>query len=180
MSTIKDIVEDFADKLHALIESQAVARARTAVMEAFGVAPKRGPGRPPKALAVVAPAKAEKTRKRRKKAPLQLCPVPGCKNPAAPVFGMVCAKHKDLPKRLIKKYREARKAKKAKKAKKAGVKAIGKIAKKAAKKRAKRVTKKATKMIAKNAAKVSTKKSPKAPVKTAPDSGAVTTPSEAA
>jgi hypothetical protein len=40
--------------------------------------------------------------------------VPGCTNRAAPVFGMVCAKHKDLPKTTIKKYREQRRAKKAK------------------------------------------------------------------
>ena len=46
---------------------------------------------------------------------IQLCPVPGCSNRAAPVFGMVCAKHKDLPKAAIKKYREARRAKKLKK-----------------------------------------------------------------
>ena len=38
--------------------------------------------------------------------------MPGCKNPAAPVFGMVCAKHKDVAKTKIKKYREARKANK--------------------------------------------------------------------
>jgi hypothetical protein len=31
------------------------------------------------------------------------------------VFGMVCAKHRDLPKAAIKKYREARRAKKLKK-----------------------------------------------------------------
>jgi hypothetical protein len=30
------------------------------------------------------------------------------------VFGMVCAKHKDLPKTTIRKYREQRRAKKAK------------------------------------------------------------------
>ena len=51
-------------------------------------------------------------KKPRRKGPKQLCPVPGCKNPAAPVFGMVCAKHKDIPKAQIKKYREARRAKK--------------------------------------------------------------------
>jgi hypothetical protein len=38
--------------------------------------------------------------------------VPGCKNAAAPVFGMVCAKHKDVAKSKIRKYREARRAKK--------------------------------------------------------------------
>ena len=46
----------------------------------------------------------------RRKGPIQLCPVPGCKNPAAPVFGMVCANHKSLPKATIKKFREARRA----------------------------------------------------------------------
>jgi hypothetical protein len=53
-------------------------------------------------------------RKARRKGPKQLCPVPGCKNPAAPVFGMVCSKHKDLPKTKINAYREARRAKKLK------------------------------------------------------------------
>jgi hypothetical protein len=37
--------------------------------------------------------------------------VPGCKNPAAPVFGMVCAKHRNVAKAKIRKYREARRAK---------------------------------------------------------------------
>lgn len=79
-------------------------RARAAVESALGGGVRRG--RPPKALAMTV------AKKPRKKGPLQLCPVPGCKNPAAPVFGMVCAKHKDVAKSKIKKYREARKAKK--------------------------------------------------------------------
>ncbi len=87
-----------------------MARARAAVLSAFGVQPKRGPGRPPKGMTALAPI----ARKARRKGPLQLCPVPGCRNPAAPVFGMVCAKHKDVAKSKIKKYREARKAKKLK------------------------------------------------------------------
>lgn len=58
----------------------------------------------------------------RKTAP-QLCPVPGCTNPAAPRYGMVCTAHKDLPKGEIKKYREARKAEK--KAAKRGVAPMG-------------------------------------------------------
>jgi hypothetical protein len=115
---IKTVVNDFANRLSTLIESQAMERARTAVLSAFGSPPRRGPGRPPKAatapvaIAKAATAPAAIAKKARKKPPLQLCPVPGCKNPAAPVFGMVCAKHKDLPKSLIKTYREARKAKK--------------------------------------------------------------------
>lgn len=105
---IKTVVSDFASRLSALIESEAMDRARTAVLSAFGGAPRRGPGRPPKSGTALGPI----AKKARKKPPRQFCPVPGCKNTAAPVFGMVCAKHKDLPKSLIKKYREARKAKK--------------------------------------------------------------------
>jgi hypothetical protein len=40
----------------------------------------------------------------------QLCPVPGCKNPAAPIFGMVCKDHKNVAKSKIKKYWEQRRA----------------------------------------------------------------------
>ena len=103
MTTVRTLIEDFTDQLTAALESQVVARARQAVESAFGV---RRPGRPPK----VSPLAVGK--KPRKKAPVQLCPVPGCKNPGAPVFGMVCAKHKDMPKAKIKKFREARRAKK--------------------------------------------------------------------
>lgn len=42
--------------------------------------------------------------------PRQLCPVPGCEKTAAPLYGMVCVEHKNLPKAEIKKYREERKA----------------------------------------------------------------------
>jgi hypothetical protein len=107
---IKAAVNEFTQRLHAIIEGQAMERARTAVLNAFGGAPKRGPGRPPKNVldATAAAIKA------RKKPPRQLCPVPGCKNTAAPFFGMVCSKHKDVAKSKIKKYREARKAKKLK------------------------------------------------------------------
>jgi hypothetical protein len=105
---IKAAVAEFTERLHALIEGHAVERARAAVLQAFGVHPARKPGRPAKAAMAIAPV----AKKARKKLPRQLCPVPGCKNPAAPVFGMVCAKHKDVAKAKIKKYREARKAKK--------------------------------------------------------------------
>jgi hypothetical protein len=109
---IKAAVEEFTQRLHAIIEGHAMERARDAVMGALGVSPKRGPGRPPKAKKVALTAITSTPMKHRKKGPLQLCPVPGCKNPAAPVFGMVCAKHKDVAKSKIKKYRDARKAKK--------------------------------------------------------------------
>jgi hypothetical protein len=108
--TVKTVVAEFVDRIASLIESQSLARTRAVVLSAFGGPPRRGPGRPPKLE--IPKATAPIARKKRKKAPLQLCPVPGCKNPAAPIFGMVCAKHKNLPKAKIKKYREARRAKK--------------------------------------------------------------------
>ena len=110
-SEIQDVVQDFVEKLSSLIEEDAVARAREVVMGALGGRAAaglrlRGPGRPP----VLGP----NGRRKRRKGPIQLCPVPGCQNRAAPVFGMVCAKHKDLPKAEIKKYREQRRAAKVK------------------------------------------------------------------
>jgi hypothetical protein len=101
---IGSLVEEFTSRLSEVVERQVIERARAAVESALGG---RKPGRPPKlvTLAVVG-------RKVRRKGPVQLCPVPGCKNPAAPVFGMVCADHKGVPRAKIKKYREARKAKK--------------------------------------------------------------------
>lgn len=116
MSTIQSIVDDFANQLSELIEEQVVSRARDAVAQALGGARgKRGPGRPPKlvSLALAAGSIAlPGRRKPRKKAPPQLCPVPGCKNRAAPIFGMVCSTHKDVSRTKIKQYREARRAKK--------------------------------------------------------------------
>lgn len=92
--TIIQIVDSFTEALTSLIEESATERARSAVEAAFGMPTKRGPGRPPG--------------KARKKPPRQLCPVPGCKNTAAPIFGMVCKGHKGVAKSLIKKYRKAR------------------------------------------------------------------------
>ena len=114
MSNIRSIVADFAKQLNGIIEQQVVSRARDAVAAALGGARgKRGPGRPPKLVSLaLASAPLAVGKKRRKKAPPQLCPVPGCKNRAAPIFGMVCSTHKDVPKAKIKKYREARRAKK--------------------------------------------------------------------
>jgi hypothetical protein len=121
-SEIRDVVEQFVSRMSSMIEQDALARAREAILSAFGGdAPvglslrggrgrgralllARGPGRPP----------GSKSRKQRRKGPIQLCPVPGCTNRAAPVFGMVCSKHKDLPKTEIRKYREQRRAAKEK------------------------------------------------------------------
>jgi hypothetical protein len=100
---ITALIADFARQLVAAAEAAAAERIQAALAGALGASGKRGPGRP-KQIAVAVTKAAGKAR------PKQLCPVPGCKNPAAPVFGMVCAKHKDVPKAKIKKYREARKA----------------------------------------------------------------------
>lgn len=93
---IRAIVDDFAQRLQSLIEHEVIDRARSAVAGALGA------------------TGASRGLKARRKPPTQLCPVPGCKNKAAPVFGMVCAEHKDVAKAKIKKYRERRRAKKLK------------------------------------------------------------------
>jgi hypothetical protein len=102
--TITAQIESFTQQIVATVETAVVQRIQAALAGAFGVPQKRGPGRPPKqAVALVAARSAGK-----KTRPKQLCPVPGCKNVAAPIFGMVCKDHKNVAKSKIKKYREAR------------------------------------------------------------------------
>ena len=101
---LSTIITDFTVRLVTAVEQATTRRIQTALLAGIGRPVRRGPGRPRKDDLSFGFA-AEKPRTRR---PKQLCPVPGCKNPAAPVFGMVCAKHKDVPKSKIKKYREAR------------------------------------------------------------------------
>ena len=104
-------IETFTQQLVATVEAAVAQRIQAALAGAFGVPQKRGPGRPPKqAVEHVAPVAVKRTAER-KKPPRQLCPVPGCKNVAAPIFGMVCKDHKNVAKSKIKKYREERKAK---------------------------------------------------------------------
>jgi hypothetical protein len=114
MSELQSLITDFTARLTALIQGDALARARENLLAAFGDGPPKRRGRAPKTLSAVpvAPPILKSFGKPRRKAPVQLCPVPNCKNPAAPIFGMVCSKHKDLPKAKIKKFREARRARK--------------------------------------------------------------------
>jgi hypothetical protein len=100
-SDIRTLVEEFVNQIVAAVEADSVHRVQQAVAAAFGAGavPSRRPGRA--ALSAFGPAKRR---------PKQLCPVPGCTGVAAPVFGMVCAKHKDVPKAKIKEYRVARRA----------------------------------------------------------------------
>jgi hypothetical protein len=101
---ITALIETFAHDLVAAVEASMAERIQASLVGAFGAPQKRGPGRPPKKpVALAAPVVAKKKRAK------QLCPVPGCKNPAAPVFGMVCSDHKNVPKSKIKQYRKERK-----------------------------------------------------------------------
>lgn len=107
-TNIRSLVESFVNQIVAAVEADSVRRVQQAVTAAFGgAASARRRGRPPRALSVAAVGAPVKRR------PKQFCPVPGCTGVAAPVFGMVCSKHKDLPKAKIKEYRAARRAAKA-------------------------------------------------------------------
>jgi hypothetical protein len=86
---IAALVRSFISTLVSAVEQNTTHRIRTALVSRTGTAGRTGFRRgAPRAK--------------------QLCPVPGCKNAAAPVFGMVCAAHKDVAKSKIKQYREAR------------------------------------------------------------------------
>jgi hypothetical protein len=99
-------IETFTGQIMATVEAAVAERIQAALAGVFGVPQKRGPGRPPKHLATTAPLTFASVRTPTRKK--QLCPVPGCTSPAAPVFGMVCKQHKNVAKAKIKKYREAR------------------------------------------------------------------------
>ena len=104
---IRSIVEEFVNRVAAAVEAESVRRVQAAVTSTFaGLAggPGRRGGGPRAGAGVAAPVRRR---------PKQLCPVPGCTGVAAPVFGMVCAKHKDVPKAKIKEYRAQRRAAKA-------------------------------------------------------------------
>jgi hypothetical protein len=121
-------VETFTLQLVATVEAAVAQRIQAALAGVFGVPQKRGPGRPPKqAVAHVAPVAVEKSAGKKTR-PKQFCPVPGCKNAAAPIFGMVCKDHKNVAKSKIKKYRDARREGKV--AQTTGAKPVAKKAKK--------------------------------------------------
>lgn len=109
--SVAALVSDFVDQLTRAIEAEAIGRAREAVLAAVGGDGQRGSGRAGGGESGRGPGRP--AGRPRKKPPIQFCPVPGCKNRAAPVFGMVCGEHRKVPKALIKKYRAERKAQKA-------------------------------------------------------------------
>jgi hypothetical protein len=147
---LKAVVEEFAERIQGLLEAQSMEKAKAEILGAFGFSAPRKPGRPPKAEAASATAATPVSMKARKKMPPQYCPVPYCRNVAAPIFGMVCAKHKDLPKAKVKQYREERRAKKdgvKVSAKKTHTKRVARVIKKT--QRAAPVAKKTTRPTAK-------------------------------
>jgi hypothetical protein len=95
-------VKALIDKFTAQIQEVAIAQVTNKVIARLNAPP----------VAYLTP-KAKRTKKHRRRAPIQLCPVPQCSNRAAPVYGMLCAKHKATPKRMVAKFRAARRARKA-------------------------------------------------------------------
>jgi len=139
-TNITALVETFASQITAAVEASVAQRLQAAIAGAFGAPQKRGPGRPPKQVATATRLAPAAQAAEKKKRPKQLCPVPGCKNLAAPVFGMVCKDHKNVAKSKIKKYRAERKAAPSSAAKPS----VGKQAEKKAEKQTEKQTRKAT------------------------------------
>jgi hypothetical protein len=153
--SLDDLVSEFAARIQGLLQVAADERARAEILGAFGIGAPRKPGRPPKAATAGAPvATSVAAAKTRKKMPPQYCPVPYCRNVAAPVFGQVCAKHKDVPKAKIKQYRDERRAKKD------GVKPVKTVPAKRAKRVAKEVAKPVPGALKRITEKVAEKKAP--------------------
>ena len=95
---IQQLVSEFETKLLAVAREQVHAE----IMAKLGT---------PVAKKGVAVKLANGTVKTRRKGPIQLCPAPGCKERSAPVFSMMCKKHKDTPKATVAKWRETRRKK---------------------------------------------------------------------
>jgi len=107
-TNIRSLVEGFVNQIVAAVEADSLGRVQQAVTAAFGGAgPSSSSRRSRLAGAIIIGSPMLRRR------PKQLCPVPGCTGVAAPVFGMVCSKHKDVPKAKIKEYRAQRRAAKA-------------------------------------------------------------------
>jgi len=106
MDTIESVTREFAQRLQVVFHQQVIAALPGDVLKNGSAKTSTKAVKPSKEPAPIA------RKKPRKKPPIQLCPVPKCTGRAAPVFRMVCAKHKDTPKKLIAQYRAARKAKK--------------------------------------------------------------------
>jgi len=105
-TNIRSLVEGFVSQIVAAVEADSVRRVQQAVTAALSDGFSSAPRRSIRSVGDSVQESPAPVRHR----PKQLCPVPGCSGVAAPVFGMVCAKHKDLPKAKIKKFRAQRRA----------------------------------------------------------------------
>jgi hypothetical protein len=94
---LPSITETFVAQLGSVIEDLIDQRIRGALTRVFANQ-RAGSG-------LAGDLAAPPARRPRRK---QLCPVPGCKNPAAPAFGMVCREHREIPGAIIKRYRAER------------------------------------------------------------------------
>jgi hypothetical protein len=109
---IEQLISSFASNLYTVVRAEMRAEVAAVLGDGGATVPAshRGPGRPPKSPFPLQ-LTALPLKKARKKGPIQLCPAPGCKERSAPVFAMLCKKHKDTPKTTVAKWREARRAK---------------------------------------------------------------------
>lgn len=113
MTRVENVIREFATKLMAVVREEVVEGVDAmfesdypSVVGKTGIAASNGK---PTIHPINPRAKTKANG-----APIQLCPVPGCKERAAPSLGMVCMKHKSVPKAQIAKYREARRKAKVK------------------------------------------------------------------
>lgn len=115
MSQIQTIVTEFTQKIIDAVTEATNTRVRLFAQKLLGAAthisaeldvPREAKNPAAQAAPFVRPSATRKSNGQ----PKQLCPVPKCRRPAAPVFGMVCGDHKNVAKSTIKKYREARRA----------------------------------------------------------------------
>ena len=117
-SAVAELIRKFVIELVVTIERDAATKALEIIQAAMGTQPEQPFAEVvaeedanddfPESLLEDSAPKA--VRKLRKKPPKQFCPVPGCKNVAAPIFGMVCKDHKNVAKSKLDKYRAERKA----------------------------------------------------------------------
>lgn len=111
MTDIREIIDAFATAIITYVRGASEAAMQQVMRDAVGETPLRAAAPAATGKRMIVAGFAADPAPSRKSAKPQLCPVPGCKNRAAPVFGMVCAKHKGVPKSKIKQYREARRKK---------------------------------------------------------------------
>ena len=115
---VAELIRKFVIELVVTVERDAASRALEIIQSAMGTQPEQpfaevvaeedaNDDFPESLLEDSAPKAAKKLCK---KPPKQFCPVPGCKNVAAPIFGMVCKDHKNVAKSKLNKYRAERKA----------------------------------------------------------------------